>query len=119
MGKERFQRFVQSVSKRLDSGGRNVCATTTLKQGRQVILAQELLCLLIVLFLARQHLVVEQARLVQTRIQAAALFSVWVQAVRIRSHTFSYTRLRARVQHLFWAKAAKAWRFIPPLKLVG
>jgi len=23
------------------------------------------------------------------------------------------------VQHLFWAKAAKAGRFIPPLKLVG
>jgi len=59
------------------------------------------------------------ARLSKARIQAAALVSVWVQTILIRSHTLNYIRFKARVEHLFWAKAAKAARFISPLKLVG
>jgi hypothetical protein len=119
MSKKGFQRFVQPLSKTLDSGGRNVCAAATLEQGRQVVLAQKLARLRIVLLLALQHLVIQQARFVQARIQTAALIAVWVQAILIRSHSYTYSTLKVRVQHLFWAKATKAWRFIPPLKRAG
>jgi hypothetical protein len=73
--------------------GRNAGRATTSKSLVQIVAVQERACLRIVLFLALQHLVVEQARFVQTGIQATALFSVWVQAKLIRSHTPIYTRL--------------------------
>src|SRR5262249_38394335 len=106
MRKERFERFIESISKTLHRGGRNVCTASALKQGCQVVLAQELLRHLIVLFLTLQHLVVDVERLVQAQIQTTALFSVWIQAVLIRSHTFSYSTLKGRVQPPFWSKAA-------------
>ena len=119
MGKKGFERFVQSVGKTLDGRGRNVCATTTLEQRGQVVLGQELAHLLIVRALTLQHLVVDVARFVETSIQAAALLSVWVQAILIGSHAFNYTRLKPRVQHPSWAKAAKAARFIPGVNALG
>jgi hypothetical protein len=47
---------------------------------------QERARLLIVLFLALKHLVVDVARLDQARRETTALFSVWVQAKLICSH---------------------------------
>src|SRR5262249_32242525 len=90
--------FRKSVSQTLHSGCRNVCTRTTLEQGSQVVFTQELASLLIVLFLTLKHLVIEQARLIQARIQATALFSVRIEAKRIRSHTLNYTRLEVRCQ---------------------
>jgi hypothetical protein len=106
MGKERFHCFGKPLGKALDGRGRNVCAPTPLEQRSQVVLAQKLAGLLIVRAFALQHFVVQLARFIQARIQTAALFSVWVQAKLIRSHTFSYIRLKSRLQHVFWAKAA-------------
>jgi hypothetical protein len=93
--------FVQPIGKALDSRGRNVARATPLEQRGQIVLAQELAGLLIVLLLALQHLVVDVARVVQTRIQTSALVSVWVQAILIRSDIFNSTGLTKRVHHLF------------------
>jgi hypothetical protein len=119
MDKERFQSFGKPLGKALDGRGRNVCATTPLKQRGQVVLAQELARLRIVLLLALQHLVVDMARLRKARIQAAALLSVWVQAILIRSHSFNSIRIKVRVQHLFWTEAAKASEALISLGFTG
>src|SRR5262245_46902883 len=80
MLQEGLKGFRQPIGQALHGSCRNRGTTPTLKQRGQIVLGQELLCLLIVLLLTSKHLVVQQTRLVQARIKAAALIAVGIEA---------------------------------------
>ncbi len=85
--------FREAIGQTLYRGRGNRRAATTLESLVQVVSAQKRARLVILLLLARQHVVVQLARFIQPRIQAAALFSIRVQAKRIRSLTPNYIPL--------------------------
>jgi hypothetical protein len=76
---EDAQRLIETIGKALQCGGRNIHSAATFEQRGQVVLTQELACLLVLLFLAFEHLVVKLTRLVQTGIEATALLAIGVQ----------------------------------------
>jgi hypothetical protein len=90
---EDLEGFREPVSQTLYRGCRNGCAAPTLKLRGQVILAQKLGSLLILLFLALKHFVIEQARLIQARIQTMALISVRIETEFIGLHMPNYIAL--------------------------
>jgi len=64
------------------------------KQYVQIVGIQKPACLLILLFLALKHLVVDVARFYQAGIEAMALIAVWIQAKLICSHRSYHTFIR-------------------------
>ena len=90
---EDSQGFIQPIRKALHRRSRNGCATPTLEQGSEIVLAQKAPSLGILLLLTLQHLVVDLARFVQALVQSTALFFIGIEAEFVRLHSSSYTRL--------------------------
>jgi len=86
MFQEGAERFGEPVGQALHRGCRNEQTAATFESCGEVVFSQERARLLVVLFFAVQHLVIELARLVQALIQATALISVRIEAKLVGSH---------------------------------
>lgn len=81
-----FERLAEPIRQRLDGGGRNMFAATSLEARREVILRGECVVRFILRFQHLQHLVIDGPRLNEAGHQRLALCAIGIQAVFKRSH---------------------------------